>query len=249
MLGSSRLQMWPSSEHAPQERNMPPEIEASLARLRNAFIAQLPLRMEALERLLAQLAQGEAGSAALLHHAAHSLVGATGVHRLINIAAAARKLESLSASLPTEGTVAPAKLFALHKALAKLEAEAEHPANGLVAPPAVRSSQRILVVADVDDQTVWLRDVLEDAGYQVAVFNRLAECREACRHGDRPAAVMMDMIFPEGDDTGAQFVADMKAQHASNVPVIVLSARQDMAAKLAAYRAGAAHYLTKPVRR
>jgi PAS domain S-box-containing protein len=228
---------------------MPPDIEATLTRLRNAFIAQLPSRMEMLERLLAQVAQGETGTAAMLHHAAHSLVGAAGVHRLMDIAAAARKLEGLAASLPAEGAADQPKLFALHKALAKLEAEAEHPSHGFVPPPAVLSSLRILVVGHDADQTTWLREVLEGAGYRVEVFNQLADCREACGHGDKPAAVILDMVFPENDDASAQFIGEIKAQHFSGVPIIFLSARQDTAAKLAAYRAGAAHYLTKPVDR
>ncbi len=228
---------------------MPPDIEATLTRLRNAFIAQLPSRMDMLERLLAQVAQGETGAANLLHHAAHSLVGAAGVHRLMDIAAAARKLESLAAGLPADGIADPPKLFALHKALARLEAEAENPAHGLLPPPSVQPSLRILVVGDDADQTVRLREMLEPAGYRVEVFSQLADCREACEHGDRPAAVIVDMESPEEDAPSPQFVAEMKALPFSGVPVVVLSVRQDMAARLAAHRAGAAHYLTKPVSR
>ena len=51
----------PAPEHAP-ERIMPADIEATLSRLRNAFIAQLPSRMEMLERLLTQLAQAAAAA-------------------------------------------------------------------------------------------------------------------------------------------------------------------------------------------
>ena len=228
---------------------MPPDIEATLTRLRNAFIAQLPTRLDTLETLLEAVARGERGAAERLHHAAHSLVGAAGVHRLMDIAAAARKLEMLAAALPAEGAPEPPRLFALHRALARLETEAENPAHGFVPPPAVRPSLRVLVVDDDADQTVWLREVLEDAGYRVEAFNELDDCREACAHGDKPGAVIMDMIFPEGDDAGAQFVAEMRAQHFSGVPVIFLSVRQDMGARLAAHRAGAAHYLTKPVER
>jgi PAS domain S-box-containing protein len=228
---------------------MPPDIEATLARLRNAFIAQLPGRLDVLERMLEKLAQSEAGAAELLRHAAHSLVGAAGVHRLMEVATAARKLETLAAGLAPQGAPDQPKQFALHKALARLAAEAENPTHGLVPPPALRPSLRVLVVDDDADQTVWLREVLEAAGYRVEVFNRLADCREACRYGDRPAAVLMDMIFPEGEAAGAAFVAEMKTQQFAGVPVIFLSVRDDMAARLAAHRAGASHYLTKPVAR
>ena len=228
---------------------MPPDIEATLTRLRHAFIAQLPSRIDMLERLLAKVAQGETGAAEMLQHTAHSLVGAAGVHRLMDIATAARKLEALAAKLPAQGAPDQPRLFALHKALARLDAEAENPAHGLLPPPALRASLRVLLVDDDADQTAWLRETLEGAGYRVEAFKALAACREACGHGDLPAAVIMDADLPQGAAAGAPFIAQPKAQHVPGVPVIVLSARQDMEARLAAYRAGAAHLLAKPVDR
>jgi PAS domain S-box-containing protein len=226
---------------------MPPDIEATLARLRAAFIAQLPSRLNLLERLLTQVALGEPNAAESLHHAAHSLVGAAGVHRLMDVAAAARKLEALAAELPSEGMAEAPRLFALHKALARLEAEAEHPARGGVPAHPAPPAQRVVVVDHDAEHTALLRDVLENAGYRVDAFTALADCRASCgrQGGDAPAALVLEMAFPEGDDAGAQFVAKMRAQLAS-VPVIFLSTREDVAARLAAHRAGAARYLTKP---
>jgi PAS domain S-box-containing protein len=226
---------------------MPPDIEATLARLRAAFIAQLPSRLNLLERLLTQVTLGEPNAAESLHHAAHSLVGAAGVHRLMDVAAAARQLEALAAGLPSVGVAETPKLFALHKALARLEAEAEHPARGGVAAHPVPSSQRVVVVDHDAEHAALLRDVLENAGYRVEAFDSLADCRAACgrRRGEAPAALVLDITFPEGDDAGAQFVAKMRDQ-LTGVPVIFLSARDDVAARLAAHRAGAVRYLTKP---
>jgi PAS domain S-box-containing protein len=226
------------------------KINATLTRLRNEFIAQLPARVYALETLLAKTSLGEKGAAEMLLHTAHSLVGAAGVHRLMDISDAARKLERLAASLPRVGKADEAKLFALHKALARLATETENPIHG-TSPSLARSSQRILVVDGDVDQAMWLRSVLAEDGYQVELFTQLADCREACRHGEVPAAVVlnMDLIFPEGRDAGAELLAEMKSQRLFSVPLIFLSARQDMAAKLAAYRAGATRFLSKPVSR
>ncbi len=57
---------------------------------------------------------------------------------------------------------------------------------------------------------------------------------QAC---ERPAAVVMDMMRPEDAATGAN----------AGIPVVVMSVRDDMVTHLAAYRAGASHYLVKPV--
>ena len=225
------------------------DIEATLRRLREEFIEQLSTRIDVIGDLLAKTTLGDKDAAGMLHISAHSLVGAAGVHRLIAVADAAQKLEVLAASLQPGEKPDQTKLFALQKALARLSAAAANPVHGYIPPPDTQSSMRILVVDDDKDQTVWLRSILEEAGYRVEVFNRLADCREACAHGDIPAAMVMDIIFPEGDSAGLEFIAEMKAGHLKDVPVIFLSVRQDIEAKLAAHRAGATRYLAKPVDR
>ncbi len=225
------------------------EIEATLTRLRNDFIAQLPGRIDVLGRLLERLAQGEGKSADMLHQAAHSLVGAAGVHRLLDIAEAARKLENIASAMPADSEADESRLYALYKALARLAAVSENPTHDHVAPSAIRANMRILVVASDAEQADWLRTVLEEAGYWVEVFNRLADCREAYGHGEIPAAVVMDAALCEGSQPGAQLIGEMKSRRLHDVPVIFLSARADMEARLAAYQAGASRCLTKPVAR
>lgn len=227
---------------------MPPDIESTLTRLRNAFIAQLPSRIEVLERRLAEVAQGEAGAAARLHHATHSLVGAAGVHRLMDVAAAARQLERLAAALPAEGAVDAPGLFALHKALARLAATAERPGPGPGAAPGRSPSLRVLVVDDDAARTRRLREMLAEAGFLVETCARFADCRAACGHGDRPAAVLAAMHPPE-DGAAAHLADEVKALRQRGVPVIFLAPREDMAARLAALRAGASHCLATPVER
>jgi PAS domain S-box-containing protein len=223
-------------------------IDAALRRLRNEFIAHLPTQISLLEQLLDKVARGEKHAGEVLHRTAHDLVGAAGVHRLLELAAAARNLENLAATLPPEIKANEPKLFALQTAMARLAA-VENPLQGVVSAPPVQALRRILVVDNDAEQTLRLRPVLEEAGYRVEAFSRLADCRQACGLGDKPAAVIMGMAFADGHDTGAGLIEQMRPQHFNDVPVIVLAARNDTAAKLAAHRAGAARYLTKPVDR
>ncbi len=225
------------------------DIEASLSRLRGEFVSQLPARIDVLGELLAKAALGDADAAGMLHASAHSLVGAAGVHRLMEISEAAQKLENLAAPLEGGAKLDQPTLFALQKALTRLSNAAANPVHGFVPPPELRLSRRIAVVDDDEHQTVWLRSVLEEAGYRVEAFTRLADCAEACSHGDTPAALVMDIIFPEGENAGLEFLARMKATSLRDVPVIFLSVRQDIEARLAAHRAGATRYLSKPVDR
>lgn len=202
------------------------DIESTLSRLRDEFIAHLPQRI------------------------AHGLVGAAGVHRLMQVSTAAHQLEQIAAALPPSVQVNDADLRALHAAMAGLLAQAANPAYHSVSPPMKREKKaRIMVVGDDGRQAAWLCSVLEEAGYQAEIFAELSAFRIALQQRELPAAVIMDMVFPQGGDAGAWGIAELKGQGLQTVPVILLSVRQDMEAKLAAHRAGATRYLAKPVER
>lgn len=225
---------------------MPNDLQIALSRLREEFITHLPERMTALQALLDALEGGDFGSLKPLHHAAHSLTGTAGTHGLMQIYDAARALEKITTSLPCNDN----EHRALHAAFDELARCAAHPVYDLIPPPLKKTTTaRIIVVEDDIEQAAWLRSVLEGAGYQVDVFGELAPFRAALLEQELPAAVIMDMVFPEGDEAGAQVIAEMKTQSLNVLPVIFLSVRNDMAARLAAHRAGATRYMTKPVER
>ena len=225
------------------------DIQATLSQLRETFIAGLPERVWQLKTLLTEIGRGQCKALETLHLAAHSLVGASGVHRLLLVSEAARNLEQVVVAMPIDGLLSASQIQAIGNALARLEAQAANPRYVFV--PQVSSEKnaipRVIVVDDDQEQAAWLRSLLERAGYQVDMFNRLADFVEASQTTKAPAAVIMDMMFPEGDDAGARVIAELKDKSLTSFPVIFMSLRRDMQAKLAAYRAGATCYLTKPV--
>ncbi len=227
------------------------DIQATLSQVRDEFIIRLPERLELLKTLLADLEHGQHEALEDLHRAAHSLVGSAGVYQLMLVSEAARKLEQIAAAIPADGMPDEHALDAMRKALANLEAQAVNPSHSFVpyAPEARTQVPRIAVVDDDMEQAGWLRSVLEQAGYQVDVFHALTAFSRACYERKLPDAVIMDMVFPEGDDAGARIIAELKQKCINGLPVIFLSVLQNMEAKLAAYRAGATRYLTKPVDR
>ena len=225
------------------------DIQATLSKMREDFIVHLPERLDVLKTLLADLERGQRESLEDLRRAAHSLVGSAGVYQLMLVSEAARNLERIAAAIPAGGMLDDSRLDAMRKALANLEAQAIKPSYGFV-PQLLKgrtAAPRIVVVDDDEEQADWLRSVLEQAGYRVDVFHELAAFGAASLGSDPPAAVIMDMMFPEGDDAGARVIAELKEKSLNGFPVIFISVRQDMAAKLAAYRVGATCYLTKPV--
>ncbi len=104
---------------------------------------------------------------------------------------------------------------------------------------------KILIVDDVATNRIVLKVRLTAAGYlpQLAPDGRAALGRIAA---DRPDLVLLDLSLP--DMTGADLLARLRADpQTAGLPVIVLSAGSDKAARVAAFRAGADAFLTKPV--
>lgn len=225
------------------------DLQATLSQMRKDFIERLPERIAFLKSLLADVEEGKPESLETLYRTAHSLVGAAGVHRLMLVSDAARQLEQIVAQVDVEDKPTEHRLDDMRLALADLEAHMVNPSHCFV--PQIQGGwteiPRIVVVDDDKEQADWLRSVLEQAGYQVKVFHELALFVAADLLTEPPSAVIMDMIFPEGDDAGARVIEKLKEQSLTGFPVIFTSVRQDMPAKLAAYRAGATRYLTKPL--
>ncbi len=221
----------------------------TLSKMRNEFIMHLPKRLERLKTLLADIESGQHQSLDIFHRTAHSLVGAAGIHSLMPVSEAARNLDQVAAALLIDGKLDEHALNALRKALAHLEMQAINPSYVFATqlPKGQAKIPHIVVVDDDEKQADWLCLMLELAGYRVTVYHELATFSAASLVADPPCAVIMDMIFLDGDGAGPRVIAKLKEQSPNSFPVIFMSVRQNMTTKLAAYRAGATCYLTKPV--
>jgi len=106
-------------------------------------------------------------------------------------------------------------------------------------PP--QSVTRVLIVEDDAAIRRFVRQALEDAGYQVneAEGLRRGLIEAASR---KPDLLVLDLGLPDGD--GIDFIRDLRGWSA--LPVIVLSARVGDDDKIAALDAGADDYLVKP---
>ena len=114
-----------------------------------------------------------------------------------------------------------------------------HPSAGRTVMSASRSS--ILVIDDEPQIHRFLRPALEAAGYRVERADTAAEgLRLAASRA--PDAVLLDLGLPDAD--GHDVLARLRAF--SDVPVIVLSARDRESEKIAALDGGADDYVEKP---
>lgn len=105
-------------------------------------------------------------------------------------------------------------------------------------------AQRILVVDDEPDIRRLVEEALTGAGYEVATA---ANGREAVRVSSTflPDLVLLDVMMPDAD--GFTVCERLREKPASlHSPVIFLTARREIDAKLTGFRKGAVDYVTKP---
>jgi two-component system, cell cycle sensor histidine kinase and response regulator CckA len=111
----------------------------------------------------------------------------------------------------------------------------------------VDPKKRPLVVVADDDITVRLlaREYLEKAGFLVEDVETGRDAVERVRDL-RPDAIMLDVVMPEMD--GLEACRQIRAMPGNeNIPVLMMTARDDAESINAAYTAGASEYTAKPV--
>jgi two-component system KDP operon response regulator KdpE len=104
-------------------------------------------------------------------------------------------------------------------------------------------SERIKILLVEDDQEIsrFISTSLIAAGYSVSAVNSIGLAGSAFREL-RPALLILDLGLPDGD--GKVLIAELR-QH-SDIPILVLSARQSELEKVACLDKGADDYLAKP---
>ncbi len=100
---------------------------------------------------------------------------------------------------------------------------------------------RILIVEDDPEISRFISSSLAAAGYAPSVTHTLAQAHTAFWE-QRPALLILDLGLPDGD--GKELITALRQD--SDVPILVLSARQSEQEKVACLDCGADDYLAKP---
>jgi two-component system, chemotaxis family, chemotaxis protein CheY len=105
------------------------------------------------------------------------------------------------------------------------------------------SGGAVLIVEDDHDVRDSLSDVLQDAGFEVALAADGLEALALLRGGLRPGVILLDLMMPRMN--GFEFRAAQRAEPAlAKIPVLVLTADRRARAREAELAAEA--YLAKP---
>src|SRR5579859_3306937 len=106
------------------------------------------------------------------------------------------------------------------------------------------SRARVMVVDDNPSNLKLLETMLEQQGHKVVSFPRGQLALEATAI-DPPDLILLDVNMP--DMNGYEVCAQLKTtEEGSDIPVIFLSALNEIQDKVRAFRSGAVDYISKP---
>jgi DNA-binding NarL/FixJ family response regulator len=112
--------------------------------------------------------------------------------------------------------------------------------------PADRRADVVLIVDDVPDNLSVLHDALDESGYTVLVATHGAEAIERAESA-RPDVVLLDAVMPGLD--GFEVARRLKAlPTTAHIPIVFMTGLTDTEHVVAAFAAGGADYVTKPIR-
>lgn len=235
--------------------------EDKLQELKDSYVAHLPEKIKDIQKLWNSLANNwQPDKLEELHILVHSLAGSAGTFGFDHMGKVARSGDNILKSYRETG-VSPGKsknneLDALLEKLSAICNEIVDSSNNeklSVSLPTINISakaaplvaNRIFLVEDDEDAAKELALQIEQFGYEVIVFGNTHDFIEAIAKTP-PAAVIMDIVFPEGQFAGIEAIRNLQHQRAANLPVIYISSYGDLETRLEAVRSGGDAYLTKP---
>jgi two-component system, sensor histidine kinase and response regulator len=114
-------------------------------------------------------------------------------------------------------------------------------------PPTELAGARLLIVDDAPQNLRLISDFLAEQGFELMLTRSGAQALEKIHLGT-PDLVLLDVRMPDMD--GFEVCRRLKAEPAvADIPVIFMTAMDDMGHKLEGFRVGAVDYVTKPIQR
>ncbi|MDR0576017.1 MAG: response regulator transcription factor [Candidatus Accumulibacter sp.] len=112
--------------------------------------------------------------------------------------------------------------------------------------PLERASGIVLVVDDVPENLSLLHDALDEAGYTVLVATRGEPALQRARQS-LPDVILLDAVMPgmDGFEVARRLKADFATHH---IPIVFMTGLTETEHVVAAFAAGGADYVTKPIR-
>ncbi|VUD56305.1 Transcriptional regulatory protein WalR [Thalassocella blandensis] len=227
------------------------KIEEKLALLREKFNAELPIQLNTVDDIWSRLTNIQWDSAKLgkLHQIVHQLAGIGGSFGYTELTKAARELDVMLRTLVSQNSAPEAQvkkqiaqqIVALTKA-AGVPDKVNHLAN----ITSLSLNRKILIVDDDGNQADLLKSMCQELGCHVTVLNSPGMLDQQLKI-EVPDAIIMDIVFPEGQQAGLESVKRIVSGLDHKIPVIFSSSRSDLVSRVKASRAGGLGFLSKPI--
>lgn len=208
--------------------------------LRERFLSRLPERLDRMRARLSAFEGGDPDALAELRREAHSLVGAAGLHEMTELAQCAARVEELTNLQSGPETLA--------ESIVQVAAAIENQQSGST-PDAEPDHTRadIALLFQGRDEMASQAALLGGAGYRVRQYDGIDAFMAAVEAGERPDLLLLGLQFHGDDHAGVQYLTRLRARLGFPLPVLILSASRSIELGMAAYRAGAARVLAKPI--
>ncbi len=231
--------------------------QAKRRALQEKFSAKLTERVEEID-LSWQAVSHRPGSLGLEHpfyRQVHSLAGAAGTFGYTGLGVCAREIEQILLEF-TEGHHPDDRFIEqISTALEELRnlaargADSDYSSNripGYMSTGKAGDQPLVYILEDDTELASELSNQLALFGYKARPFDSDEAILTAHQH--QPAdALIIDIVLPEGDLHGTEIAPRLQSAGAVHAPLIFISRRADWQARLAALRAGADAYFTKPL--
>ena len=238
------------------------ELRNQLQAAKNIYISHLPDKAAAIQKLWDGLVRNwQAEPLKELHRLVHTMSGSAGTFGFKELSSVARTAESIlknysNSEMPSEDSKNNELVLALKKIsnLCNDISISSDEQTSLVESPETSTAKDSISISDnriflVDDDEHAARELslqIGQFGYDVIVFRKIDDFRDAIIKMP-PAAVIMDIVFPEGQEAGIDAIKEVQRQQTVHLPVIFISSSGDLNTRLNAVRSGGDAYLTKPV--
>ncbi len=233
-------------------------LQAELERLRSGFLERFPERLRNLRSEWAALCDDwDEEQARALHRAIHGLVGTSGSMGLPAVSAAARRLERWLVELLESGgppdeaaCVRAVELFETLADSPSADSDAGEPREDGYRPPVLAPQlepRNLIVVVELAGPFAHELELrLGYFGFELEMVERVEDLSSP-DEPRRPAAVILDLSSPAGLQGAAGAASRVREAFGADVPIVFISQRSDIWARLEAVRAGCSGYFVKPV--
>ncbi len=242
------------------------DIKDKLKRLAESYAKQLPAKSEEIgsffEKVLSETSAGN--DIKSLCRMVHTLKGSSASFGYLQVRQAALSLEDRLKKVDADGSLPDNAVAEIRTLIGELKNTCADPILSDSTPSdgeqqsaassdaaakekyETDDSRLVYVVEPDQDQLNNFALQLRQFRYDVKVFTNLQDMKDEVLKL-APAVIIVDVVSPEGTCSGTDAIVAINKGRAVQIPLVFISGRVDIEARIEAVRAGASAYFVKPV--